>query len=57
MASVTDYVAAWRDRELERVRVWQRKSERERRRVRHGEIMPVRYGNSVMWVSKWKQSI
>jgi len=42
MASVTDCIAAWRDKQSERV------TENDRRPVRHVEIMPVRYGKIVM---------
>ena len=54
MTSITDLYSSLercgsdRDRERERERQRERERERERRPVRQGEIMLVRYGNSVM---------
>ena len=54
IASVTDLYSSLQG---QRVRVSETvtEGERERRPVRHGEIMPVRFGNSVMYVSQSKK--
>jgi len=51
MASVTDLYSSLqgqRVRQSERVTEGERERQREGRPVRNGEIMPVRFGNSVM---------